>query len=221
MDHIQVKVHYTEPVQPVANPALGQSCGIDIALVADVSGSIDDTEMATMKAALTSFANAFDGTPTVFSLTQFADTATILQNFSRTPAQMAGDIAAVGGDGSTNWEDGLEKAFSTFDPRPSKPNLIVFASDGNPTEPGSDSEALEAAILKANEIKTAGTRIIAVGIGGGLNVSNLEDISSADAVYTSDFATLAADLAALAADLCGGTITVNKFINNVNTPAGE
>ncbi len=104
LDWVAVKVHYTEVILPVANPALGQSCGIDVALVADVSTSIDDGEMATMKAALTSFANAFDGTPTVFSLTQFSDSATVLQNFSRTPAQMATDIAAVGGAGSTNRE---------------------------------------------------------------------------------------------------------------------
>ncbi len=79
---------------------------------------------------------------------------------------------------------------------------------------------MAAAIEQADLIKTAGVRIITVGIGDDLSVSNLEDISSPDAVYTSNFDTLATELAALAEDLCGGTITVNKFINNLNTPAG-
>ncbi len=59
------------------------------------------------------------------------------------------------GHGETNWQDGLAKGFGTFDPRPSKPNLIIFASDGNPTEPGTDAEALAAAVKEANKIKSA------------------------------------------------------------------
>lgn len=185
-----------------------------------------------MKAALTSFANAFDGTPTVFSLTQFGTVGTVLNNFSMSPAQAVTAIAGINQAGTqyTNWDDGLAKAYGTFDPRGDKPDLIVFASDGNPNkydnpvQPGGSTQdaagGLAAAIAQADIIKNAGVRIITVGIGNDLSVSNLEDISSPDAVYTSNFDTLAAELAALAEDLCGGTITVNKFINNLNTPAG-
>ncbi len=82
-------------IPPVANPALGQSCGIDIALVADISSSISAGEMTSMKAALTAFATAFDGTPTVFSLTQFGTVGTVLNNFSMTPAQAATAVAGI------------------------------------------------------------------------------------------------------------------------------
>jgi hypothetical protein len=55
-------------------------------------------------------------------------------------------------------------------------------------------------------------------------VANLEDISSPDAVITSDFGQLAADLAQLALDLCGGTISVHKIIDedgNLGTPGDQ
>ena len=66
--------------------------------------------------------------------------------------------------GATDWEDGLAKAWSTFDPRPepTHPNLVIFASDGNPNMYGQgqgtgydfDPPALDAAIAKANIIKS-------------------------------------------------------------------
>jgi len=220
VDHITITVHYTLPVQPVANPTLGATCGLDIALVADTSGSINSTEMTQMKNALSAFATAFSGTPTEFSLTRFSSSATVLNNFSLTPAQAATAIGGLpsSGSGYTNWEDGLAKAWSTFDPRPN-PNLIIFASDGEPTESDGPLSHLEDAITVANTIKTAGARIITLGIGiDASGQENMEKISSADAYYgAASFDALAATLAQLASDLCGGTITVTKLIDDTPT----
>ncbi|KAA0237921.1 MAG: VWA domain-containing protein [Chlorobiota bacterium] len=64
------------------NPSLGQACGLDIALIVDNSTSISESELNTMKSAMTAFTSAFAGTPTEFSVSRFATTATVLQGFT-------------------------------------------------------------------------------------------------------------------------------------------
>jgi len=231
VDFISLTVYYTAPaVQPATNPTLGQSCGLDIALVLDNSGSINSTELSQMRSSFQSFVTTLAVTPSEFSVTSFNTTATVRQAFSANSTLVNSAIGAVPtSNGSTNWEDGLLKAQSTFDPRVSTPNLIVFASDGNPNRYGNNQgsgsgfvqEALDAAMILANNIKISGTRIITLGIGSDVNQINLEAISSADAYYSvADFSSLASTLQTLATDLCGGTITAHKIIDqdgNVQT----
>ena len=231
-----VVVDYSEPIV-APNPALTTSCGLDVALLLDTSSSITPTEMGQMKDALASFATAFNGTPTVFSLTTFNTTATVLNNFSMTPAQAVTAVNALPltSTGNTNWEDGLLRAFSTFDPRPAKPNLIVIATDGFPTVSGADRTpgrspvssdrvaAIANAITEANIVKNAGTRILAIGIGmnGPSDLENLKSITGSTVappaaidqnvdVVTADFSTLGVQMANVAKGLCGGKILVQK-----------
>jgi cysteine-rich repeat protein len=226
LDWVAVKIYYTEPTEPTVNPPLGQSCGLDIALVVDSSGSIDNTELAQMKNAFSSFVNAFlPETPTQFSVTDFDTTATVSQGFTGNLSLINTAINSSTSGGWTNWEDGLLKAQSTFDPR-TNPNLVIFASDGNPNQKGnpaqpvSELEAVNAAVLVANSLKSSGTRILTLGIGNDLDVENLKKISGPNVdtgitsdVITTNFATLAEELADLANDLCGGTITARKVID--------
>ena len=190
----------TPPNIVVPNPELGNSCGLDIALVLDSSGSINATELGQMKNAFEGFVGAFLPTrPTLFSVTDFDDDGNVLQTFTDDLGLLNIAINAPISGGTTNWADGLNDAFGTLDPRDNSehPDLIVFASDGNPNHPNIQT-ALGQAVLKANEIKGEGVRIITFGIGDHLKVDNLKAISSADAVYTSGFESLAKDLAKLA-----------------------
>ena len=230
VNQLQVKVEYQTIT---ANPVLAQSCGLDIALVMDNSNSINDTEMSNMKSAMKGFTNALNGTPTYFSLTKFGTSATVTQSFTNNVTTVNNAIDAVGtGGGGTNWEDGLLKANSTFDPRTNKPNLVIFASDGNPTyhigggNGSSTSQAdLDAALNQANTIKGQGTRILALGIGNDLSVDNLKLISgnlvnqpthlNSDVIST-DFSTMASKLAEFAKQTCGGTVTVHKQVKDAN-----
>ncbi len=222
-------------VPPVTNPPLPtEACGLDIALVLDVSGSINTTELAQMKSAFVAFVDALAGTPTQFSVTEFATTANILQPFTADIALVKSAINSAGDGGFTNWEDGLNKALSTYDPRNDKPNLMIFSSDGNPNRTGvsgtyaTESQAVAAAVVVADTIKTAGTRILALGIGSDLDTANMIAISGPNVntgiltsdVITSDFADLAKDLGELASRTCGGTISVKKYIDNTSTPGG-
>ncbi len=206
------------------------ACGIDLALVLDVSGSIDQNELAQMKGAVVPFVNGF-GSDTQFSLTSFFRTATVHLGFTanKTAVVNAVNNLQIGNLTGTNWDDALLKASSTYDPRPSAPNVILFASDGKPNTFGiagsapqnPTTMALNAAISRANTIKTGGTRIVALGIGNQ-NASNLQAIASTGDYYTTaNFATLADELQNLSEELCSvGTITVQKIVDvdgNIST----
>lgn len=220
-------------VQPVANPTLPNSCGLDIAIVIDNSTSIETSEMNQMKSAMTAFTNALNGTPTEFSVTRFATSATVIQPFTSNIATVNGAINGVPvGGGYTNWEDGLKKAATTL-PNRSNPNLVLFASDGDPTESSAGNVDLDQpnahlapAVAQADAIKSGGTRILALGIGdptvarlqaiSGPNV-NTGNVLTSD-VITTNFASLAAELAAFAKQTCGGTITTTKLIDADGSP---
>jgi uncharacterized protein YegL len=211
------------------NPELDESCGIDIVLVLDSSGSIDGSELISMKNAFISFVNALmPSTPTQMSVTDFDNTATVIQTFTSDKNLVIAAINTPTSGGCTNWEDGLIKARSTFDPRVDKPDLVIFASDGNPNTivggsgcGASEADAVAAAVVAADAIKADGIRIITLGIGGDLDAANLIAISSADAYYDSDFDTLADTLAGIAGELCGGTVTVRKYVDDVPAQGWE
>jgi len=198
-----------------------QVCGLggfDIALVIDNSSSINASELTQMKNAMIAFTTALSGTSTQFSVIRFATTAEVVQPFTNNISQVNNAISSITGGGSTggstNWQDGLVKAQSTF-PNRSNSDLIIFASDGNPNRTGTsgdhvnESVAVADAVVIANAIKTGGAKILALGIGDQLNTKNLQSISgpkvgtdlNAD-VIISDFDTLAADLAAFTANTC-------------------
>ncbi len=205
------------------NPPLSQTCGLDISLVLDTSGSINKTELAQMKTAFYQLIDALNGTPTQFSLVEFATDAYVRQTFTSDFALVKSKISQFQSGGYTNWYDALLKSKSTFDPRPSKANLIVFASDGNPNRPSNN--ALSQAIGQADLIKNSGTRILGIGIGSDLNLNNMKAITGPNAntgsfltsdVVSADFSTLADQLGQFARETCGGTITINKYIDTVS-----
>ncbi len=224
-----------------ANPTLSNSCGLDVALVLDNSNSINSTELGQMHTAFDSFVDTLNpSTPTQFSVTSFGTTATLIAgpgpaSFSNDATTIKGRINGVStGGGSTNWEDGLIKAASSFDPRPGVQNVIVFASDGEPNKYGANlgsgsgfvQAALDAAVAQADAIKGGGTRIVTLGVGiTAANVANMKAISSDDAYYdASSFATLGTTLETIATDLCGGHVTVKKVLDrdgDINTTGDQ
>ncbi|MFZ6035881.1 MAG: SdrD B-like domain-containing protein [Patescibacteria group bacterium] len=239
-------VLYTEP-STVTNPPLGNACGLDITLVFDGSGSIDGTEYGQMQTAFNGFVDAFiPGTPTIMSVVEFATDAVLRQGFTGNATTLHNEInenRVQPGGQYTNWEDGLWRArqvlLNDANERPAKPDVVIFASDGNPNtigidgagtnnNAGGETNAVNAAVVRANELKNDGVRIVALGIGNDLDVANLQKISgpvvannAAEITVTSDvikadFNTLASVLSELADELCGGKILVQKQIDANN-----
>ena len=210
------------------NPTLAQSCGIDMVLVIDSSGSVNATELQQMKDAFEDFVSAFlPGTPTEIAVVDFDTDATVVTGFTNNTTTLNTAINTPTTGGLTNWEDAIRDARLLFPHRLDKQNLIVLASDGDPNTIGSNGgtslvgepAAVQAAITQANLAKSAGIRIETLGISNpDPDVSNLESISSADAVTTTDFMQLSDDLGDLAKQLCGGTINVHKIVDGDGDP---
>ncbi len=208
------------------NPTLPQTCGIDIALVADTSGSIDGTELQQLKDAFNGFVDTLlPGTPTRMSVVDFDTDATVAQGFTTSAAALHTAINGFVSSGLTNWEDAIRDARGLFPDSP-KPNLMIVASDGDPNTIGTnggttfvgEQTAMHAAIVEADLAKNAGIRILALGLGTDPEISNLESISSFDGVTTTNFAQLEQDLYDIAVELCGGQISVHKLIDADGNP---
>lgn len=222
--------------EPAENPVIEEACGIDIALVVDNSNSIDRRQMERMKEAVSGFVDSLAGTKTRFSVVRFGSSAQVLKGFTGDAEEVKHAIDGIHtGGGATDWAEAFQVARGTFDPRPEKPDMILFASDGDPTAPYGRGDVTDRgdiydAITAANAAKEDGIRILALGIGRNPSIENLQavsgptvdadDLSESD-VVTTDFDGLSDALSRIAKTSCGTTITVNKFIGDTDHPAGE
>lgn len=193
----------------VDNPDLSGSCGLDLVLILDSSGSIDNTELTTMKNAFKGFVDILlPATPTEIAVVDFDSNARLETDFTDDIYLIEYAIDSPTSGGGTNWEAALYMAGSLYDNRPDKEDLFILASDGVP-----NPDSLPGAISEANYIKSLGIRIITIGIGDGIDMDNMIAISSADAYYeAADFDVLEDTLSEIATDLCGGSIIVEKTI---------
>lgn len=197
------------------NPQLPQKCGLNLAMVFDLSNSMSDADVSTVKSASTEAVAALSGTGTtlgVYSFATFAKqelAATSLASDQGT-ASVIGSINALTRPGETkswyggtNWQQGLAIVpESSYDG-------VIFFTDGVPTfygeNPLNDNEngsngtggtgtdsgenpatSLNAAIPEANALKDSGTRIIGVGVKGA-DAGRLSQITGA--VPDSDYYT--------------------------------
>jgi uncharacterized repeat protein (TIGR01451 family) len=132
-----------EDDDPIGNPDLVASCGIDIQVTLDASTSIANSGSTNdVKKAFRAFTSALDNTGSRLAVSQFASVGTLPIGSTYTTVTDA-TIASTfepyidqfEPDGSTNWEDGL-RVDRYFLPRPSQatPHLVVFITDGDPNK---------------------------------------------------------------------------------------
>lgn len=177
------------------NPAAPKKCGINMAVVYDLSNSVTASSelMTSYKAAGVKFVNALSGTPSSIALHTFATGAPAKNSTNKTNnttlpltsvALASGSTTvknkingygatAADGDGGTNWDAGLAQVGTGYD-------VVLFLTDGDPTFRGSNgvndgsgnttnARKVEEAIYSANKVKATGAKVIAVGIGGSVN----------------------------------------------------
>jgi hypothetical protein len=211
----------TEPT-PGANNPLPDTCGLNIVLVIDRSGSTQEFD-SDYKDAANAFVDSLVGTPSHIGAVTFADSASVLSPYVDVSAN-AGNLhtlinALSTPDGSTNWQDALEVTTSNF--TSPEPDLVLFITDGNPTSSNSGGP-LSSGITAANTLKSNGTtHITGVGVGEGVDSANIAKITGAgvgigglnpDVHVVTDTTQLVKDLTALATELCGGTVTIHKTV---------
>lgn len=185
---------------PAANPALDPSCGIDIGVIIDRSGSIADAgEGTNYKNGVKALIDEFAGTPSKIGLWSFGNDASDT-NPSAYPWHQMVDVDVPGNVTSlkdliddinivsnvaTNWEEGLRAPLQASSLAAPQPDLVVVVTDGQPTVHADDSSSggtvnnadMAGGILSANLLKAAGIRVLAVGVGDGVSVNGLRTIS--------------------------------------------
>ncbi len=181
----------TQPtrVAPVDNPKGANSCGLDVVLVLDASGSIGQYNATNdVKNAANAFLSGLANTNTRVGIVKFSTTATAVvpEEYVTTASTSTGGdhakaIAGYSSSGSTNWQDGLLKAQGEFSAASSRnvPKLVVFVTDGAPnttnksgggTTSWTDAAtgAVDPAVTVMNQIKGTGTHALVVGVGQAL-----------------------------------------------------
>ncbi|GAB3155406.1 hypothetical protein GCM10027290_51490 [Micromonospora sonneratiae] len=228
--------------QSRVNPTLDGNCGLDVALLLDLSASVG-SNLPNLKAAADTFADSLVGTPSRMAVFSFSATSPSAGADANHPdlvsvstqsgadtfkAQYANWQIAPG----TNWDQGL---FQVAQAQPHYEVLVVL-TDGNPTRYGANPlqgdgsnthfRDVETGIFSANAVKAEGTRVLAVGVGAGvtgITALNLAAISgpvafdgsntaTADYYQTSDYAQAGEALRELALTRCTGGVSVVKQI---------
>jgi len=210
----------------VTNPTLSQSCGMDIVLALDMSGSVDTSgDVGTVKAAAKAFVDAFlPGTDSLVGLVEFSGTitpafggATVVQGLTTDGVDLNSDIDGLTADGYTNWEAALLLATALLEGGSDRddadhPDVIVVFTDGDPTTSdtvGGTTTAqpnahLAPAVAAADAAKTSSSsepiRVVAVGVAEA-SLARLAAISGpnvANGAITVDTDVITGDFAELA-----------------------
>ncbi len=172
------------------NPPFPAQCGVKVAMVVDLSSSMNQsvTGAGKLKSALDAFVGALRGTPSQAALYTFSTNTPAVNagpNSSLMSVATTGDVnrfkALYSGwtnataNGYTNWDDALQAIAASRDHF----NMVVFLTDGAPTTFGTGGvpnqsgftrfREMENAVASANLVKSNGsTRILAIGVGSYL-----------------------------------------------------
>jgi len=199
-------------VNGISLPGLGCKEEIDLMLVLDRSGSIDSTELQTLKDAANAFVTALgpstDGNH--IGQSSFSTTGSLDLHLTGVEADVHTAINALSSDGFTNLFEGIDLATAELDnahehERAAVPDFMVIITDGNPNRPGTDdptdnSADEAAAAAAADAARAAGIEVFVVGVGSDLDATYLSTEIADDAGHYFD-AALFEDLEAVLAGL--------------------
>ncbi|HXR82111.1 MAG TPA: vWA domain-containing protein, partial [Saprospiraceae bacterium] len=179
---------------PAANPTPSIGCyAMSIAFVLDESGSIG-SNASDVEDGVLAFLNALNGQDAQVALIEFDDLATVVNGYTVVNqtyidaiegyfngAPYNGQTYSPGG--STNWHDAMKKVDAL-----TPPDVVIFFTDGVPTAwtnlsnnadycgDGSTTQTPEIVnpVKLANKIKGEGTHMFMLGVGTGINSTNLQ-----------------------------------------------
>jgi hypothetical protein len=217
------------------NPPLPDKCGLNVALLFDLSGSIG-SNITQLRAAGKSFVTALTGTPSSVAVYTFATHApaskpansnlpltsvATVTSANTVTAKINGLTGESGSEAGTNWDQGIWQIASSS----AHYDVALVLTDGNPTfygpkasGPGSSTRFIEVenGVFSANALKAKDTNVIAVGIGKNLrSTNNLAAISGPTPnkdYFVTNFSDLENLLTELAEKNCLGTVNVIKEV---------
>ncbi|MCD0449967.1 DUF11 domain-containing protein [Actinocorallia sp. API 0066] len=221
------------------NPVLPDRCGLDVAVVLDLSASVGSA-LPDLKQAADRFTDALVGTPSRMALFTFdrrspstgtANHPELMSVSSQAGADAFKELYADWTLGSgTNWDQGLWKVARAEQ----RYDLVVVLTDGNPTYfadltgDGANTRVaeVEGGVFSANAVKARGSRVVALGVGSGVEgvtALNLRALSgptaydganatTADYFQTTDYAAAGEALHRLVIQQCAGSVSVTKML---------
>lgn len=229
------------------NPVVPEECGLDVALLVDLSSSVGRTPGALeqIKNASSAVIDALTGTPSRVALQTFGTVAPApgANNafLGLTSVATTSQAAVVKGRANgltlssrtqyTNWDSGLW----SLDTIANDLDAVIMITDGLPTVYGTNGDGaratrffeMENAIASANALKKKNVGIIAVGVGLGVSGDshNLQAISGpiegTDYFQVTEWNDLAAQMKALASKSCEGTVNVVKQVIPVGASVAD
>ena len=135
-----------ESTTPIRNPDLTKSCGIDIELILDESGSVSNFK-GNVQSAFRAFTSALNNTGSRIAVSEFSTVARLPLPGAANKAYTTVTDATqrdifepyistnYNPSGSTDWEDAFRVGrYFLPRPNPNKPHLVVFITDGDPNE---------------------------------------------------------------------------------------
>ncbi|KQZ08772.1 hypothetical protein ASD23_10365 [Agromyces sp. Root1464] len=215
----------------LANPTRAQQCGVRIALVIDLSGSVAPN-FTDLKNAAKGFVTALQGTPSQVGIFTFNNVApaTAGANLGITPVSTVAGANIVRNHidsfstptEATNWDRGIYQVATSG----TQYDIALVLTDGNPTVYANDEgpgnrtrfREVENGVFSANAVKALGTRVIAFGVGSGVGGSpdNLIAISgdqlNSDYFQSSSYDQAGTILRDLALGACQGSVSVVKQV---------
>ncbi|TFC54710.1 VWA domain-containing protein [Cryobacterium sp. TMB3-1-2] len=171
------------------NPAMAAQCEVDFAISLDLSNSVTDPQLQQAREELAELANALEGYPVRFAVSNFASNAPATNGGANAPLPLTSVADAAGVDaivsyvnglqrpvpaqGGTNWDRGLAAIAGSTE----NYDALFFLTDGNPTQyadpvqgPGNSTNqaTIDAAVSSANVVKGEGTRIVPIGVNDNI-----------------------------------------------------
>jgi uncharacterized repeat protein (TIGR01451 family) len=232
------------------DPTLPNGCGLRIALLMDLSGSITTALLPTYKAAARAFVESLEGTPSSIAIYTFGTTgpAPGANNATLPPVSVANAsgvrtlVAKINGltvpaSSGTNWDAGLWQIVRDMPAYHYQSTIIV--TDGDPTYYGPPGNLggrgnltrfaeTENGVFSANALKDEGSSVLSVGIGtlhtGLRYIDNIRAISGPGEnkdYFNTDFRTLSNVLAKLALHNCAGLDVTKRAAPATYTHAGQ
>ena len=173
---------------PTPTPSLVACQQADVILVLDRSGSIDGTELATLKTAAKTFIDdlglSASGIHAGFS--SFATTASLNQHLTDNGTTVKNAIDLLPSSGFTNLKEGIDLAIGEHaNPGDNhdredvgSPDKMIIITDGHPNRPLPESTADDVAKASADAARSAGAEVYVVGIGSDVNASYLQTVAN-------------------------------------------
>lgn len=191
----------TSQVAPITNPDMPNRCSLNVVISLDLSTSVTDLQVTQLKTQMLALVDSMAGYPVKLAIHTFGTNAPVTNspNLGLTALDAPG-IAALktklndgltrSGTQRTNW-DAAFRAVTSSNNANARYDLMMLVTDGNPTawndgntvrfssagggyDP--DLATMNAAVKSANAVKSAGIRIVPVGINDNVTGTQLSDL---------------------------------------------